>query len=36
MYLKLLQGGYIDVVDVSPEICTEGKTVLQLAILPRA
>ena len=34
MYLKLLQDGHIDVMYVSPGICTEGKTVLQLAILP--
>jgi hypothetical protein len=32
MYLKLLQDGYID---VSSGMCTEGKTLLQLAVLPQ-
>jgi hypothetical protein len=35
MYLKLLQDGYIDAMYVSSGMCTEGKTLLQLAILPQ-
>jgi hypothetical protein len=35
MYLKLLQDGYIEAMYVSSGICPEGKTVLQLVVLPQ-